>query len=175
MTPRQPYNWAKVSIPNIHFEYSSIKDYKKKSEKLHQRFLSSQTIPGTRKYHSFVPVSKDKVKISFYSSSVISKEEIVIYTVAHNGLSLESIRGFVTCASDGKWWLGCVIEIFQEEDSAKLTFLHPHGHSNTFKYPASPDIRIIATHNILSTTGRVYTLTKKDITVNEKFRQAPVH
>ena len=81
-----------------------------------------------------------------------------------------------------KWWLGCVIEIFQEEDSAKLTLLHPHGPSNTFKYPASPDICIMATHNILSTvdprttTGRVYTLTKKDITsVNVKFCQTPVH
>ena len=65
MTPRQLYDWAKVSIPNIHFEYSSIEDYKKESEKLHQRFLSSRTIPGTRKYHSFVPVSKDKVKSIF--------------------------------------------------------------------------------------------------------------
>ena len=115
MTPRQLYDWAKVSIPNIHFEYSSIDDYKKESEHLQQRFLTSRTIPGTRKYHSFVPISKDKVNVSFYSSSNTFKEEMV--TLAHKDLSLDSIHGFVTCSSGGKWWLGCVIELFQEDDS----------------------------------------------------------
>ena len=105
---------------------------------------SSRTIPGTCKYHSFVPVLKDKVKVSFYFSSVISKEEMV--TVAHNGLSLESIRGFVTCISDGKWWLGCVIEIFQEENSAKLAFLHPHGPSNTLNTLPLQIFTFIASH-----------------------------
>ena len=103
-------------------------------------------------------------------------------TLAHKDLSLDSIHGFVTCSSGGKWWLGCVIELFQEDDSAKLTFLHPHGPSSSFKYPAFPDIRIIPTNDIMTavdprtTTGCIYTLTRKEISsANEKFRQTSVN
>ena len=111
MTPHQLYEWASAAIPNIHFEYSSMQDYERESVHQEERFVRSRTIPGTRKYHSFVPVSKDKVKASFYSNSVAYMEERV--TMAQNDLQLESIVGFVTSKMDCKWWLACVIEVIQ--------------------------------------------------------------
>ena len=78
MTPRQPYNWAKVSIPNIHFNTPVLKTTKRNQKKLHQRFLSSQTIPGTHKYHSFV-----KLKCLFTTVLLYQKKRW-LYTVAHN-------------------------------------------------------------------------------------------
>ena len=72
--------------------------------------IFSNVFLTSRKYHSFEPISKDKVNVSFYSSSNTFKEEMV--TLAHNDLSLDSIHGFVTCSSGGKWWLGRVIELF---------------------------------------------------------------
>ena len=65
MTPRQLYEWASVSIQAVHFEYSSMEDYRKEAEHLQQQFILSRTISGTRKYHSFIP----KVKVAYYSSS----------------------------------------------------------------------------------------------------------
>ena len=87
--------------------------------------------------------------------------------LAKDDLPPEIIAGFVTCLHDGNWWLACVLEVTHE---VKLTFLHPPGPSSSFRYPQSQDIHTIPIENILTLvdprtrTGRVYLLTKKDIT-----------
>ena len=88
-------------------------------------------------------------------------------TLRTNDLPPELIVGFVSCLCDGKWWLACVFEIIQEDSQVKLTFLHPHGPSSSYKYPGTQDICTVPMDNILTLvdprtkTGRVYTLRKK--------------
>ncbi len=95
------FNWACTNILAAHFGYCSNEDYQEK------RFQNSRTIPGTipgtRKLHSFVPVSNTKVKVRNYSASEVVKEERV--SSAKNDISPDSIVGFVTCLCDGNWWL----------------------------------------------------------------------
>ena len=129
--------------------------------------------------HSFVPVSNSKVRVRFYSASHTLKEERV--TLAKNDLPLESIVGFVTCLCDGNWWLACVLEVIQEDSLVKLTFLHPHGPCSSFKYPQIQDIHTIPIDDIVTLvdprtrTGRVYTMSKREITsVSEKLRTLSV-
>ena len=66
-------------------------------------------IPGTRKLHSFVPISDSTVEVKFYSSSHISRKEKV--ALAKNDVPTELIAGFVTCLHEEKWWLACVLEV----------------------------------------------------------------
>ena len=113
MTPRQLFDWASTAVPSAHFGYCSMEDYEREQHNLERRFHQSRTIPGTRKLHSFVPISNSKVRVSYYSSSDNSREERV--TLRTNDLPPESIVGFVTCLCDGKWWLACVLEIIQED------------------------------------------------------------
>ena len=112
--------------------------------------------------------------MSSYSASDASREERV--TLDKNDLPPESIAGFVTCLCEGKWWLACVLEVIQADNLVKLTFLHPHGPSSLFKYPEPLDIRTVPMDNILTLvdprtrTGRVYSLSKKEVTcASEKF------
>ena len=175
MTPRQLFDWATTGIPSVHFGYCSIKDYAREHHHLEQRFHHSRTIPGTRKLHSFIPTSKSKVRVRSYSASETSRDERV--TLRMNDLQPESIAGFVTCLCDGDWWLACVLEISQESGQVKLTFLHPHGPSSSYKYPGNEDIRTVPMDHILTQvdprtrTGRVYTLSKKEIkTASEKLQ-----
>ena len=164
MTPRQLFDWASTNVPAVHFGYCSTDDYQGEQHNLEQRFNQSRTIPGTRKLHSFVPASNSKVRVRVFSAF---KEETV--TLAKNDLPPESIVGFVTCLSDGNWWLACVLEVLQEDSLVKLTFLHPHDPCSTFKYPEIQDIRTIGIDDILTLvdprtrTGRVYTMSKKEI------------
>ena len=175
MTPHQLFDWASTAVPSAHSGYCSMEDYEREQHNLERRFHQSRTIPGTRKLHSFVPISNSKFRVSYYSSSDNSREERV--TLRTNDLPPESIVGFVTCLCDGKWWLACVLEIIQEDSQVKLTFLHPHGSSSSYKYPGTQDIRTVPLDNILTLvdprtrTGRVYTLSKKEITTaSDKFR-----
>ena len=130
-------------------------------------FHQSRTIPGTRKLHSFVPISTIKVRVRAYSASDTFREERV--ALAKNDLLPEAIVGFVTCLLEGNWWLACVLEVI-EGSLVKLTFLYLHGSSSSFKYPQTQDIRTVPISDILTLvdprtrTGRVYTLTKKETT-----------
>ena len=58
MTPRQLFDWASTAVPSVHFGYCSMEDYEREQHNLERRFHQSRTIPGTRKLHSFVPISK---------------------------------------------------------------------------------------------------------------------
>lgn len=91
MTPRQLFDWATANIPAVHFEYCSKGDYEREYRSLEHRFQLSRTIPGTRKLHTFIPISNQKVRVSAYSSSSTCKEHRV--TQDKDDISPESIVG----------------------------------------------------------------------------------
>ena len=127
--------------------------------------MKARTIPGTRKLHSFIPVSKDKLQVKQFSASSSCKEERV--TASEDDIPPESISGFVTCLIDRKWWLACVLCLSPDESQVKLKLLHPPGPASSFKYPPSEPTITIAIKDVLTIvdprtrTGRVYTLSKR--------------
>ena len=166
MTPRQLYDWALENITATFFGYCSSEEYDKELVHLQGRFEKARTIPGTRKLHSFIPLSTEKIATRKYSASSVSKVEKVV--AVDNELPLEQIKGFVTCLYNEQWWLACVLEIDLEEHEVKVSFLHPNGPSRSFKYPHIPDILWISVSDVLTTadprtaTGRTYTITQKE-------------
>ena len=64
-----------------------------------------------------------------------------------------------------------MLEVCSDTKEVKLTFLHPHGPSNSFKYPDPHNIHTIPMDDILTLvdprtrSGRVYTLSRKEVTV----------
>ena len=85
MTPCQLFEWASTNIPAAHFGYCSKDDYEREAHYLEQRFHQSCTIPGTRKLHSFVPISNRKVRVSFYSNS--GKKELIKKRTISTGIN----------------------------------------------------------------------------------------
>lgn len=90
----------------------------------------------------------------------------------------EQLSGYVTCLYDQKWWVAYVLEVYADKAQVKVSFLHPHGPSRSFKHPHAQDILTIAIAEVLTlvdvrtTTGRVYTLTKKESQLaSQKFEQ----
>lgn len=132
LTPFQLFEWASNNIPGTVFRYCSYTEYEETRAHLELRFQSSQTIPGTRKLHSFVPISRDAVKVRLFSLSITSREEKVIKQDME--LEIDAVSGYVTCQRDAQWWLTFVLEVDTESAEVKLTFLHPHGPSHSFKY-----------------------------------------
>ena len=172
MTPRQLFDWARTTITVAHFGYCTTAEYIEVQKKLESRFLSSRTIPGTRKLHSFIPILSESLRVRRYSASISYKEEKV--SSAEEAAVQEQISGFVTCLCDGEWWLACVLEHNQDENRVKVTCLHPPGPSNSFKFPSYEDIRILPTNDILALvnprtrSGRTYTLLKKELNKTSK-------
>ena len=161
-SPRQLFEWASDNILAVFW----ILQYYKREQACLERFQRSRTIPGTRKLHSFVPISKDRVRTRVFSSSSISKEERV--ASCESELPVEQISGFVTSSYNGHWWVACVLQLYADTSEVRLTFLHPYGPPHSFRYPRVQDILTIPISYILTTvdprtaTGRVYTLTQKE-------------
>ena len=172
MTPRQLYEWAVENIPSVKFHYCTVSDYKREELLLKERFEISRTIPGTRKLHSFIPVTRNKVCTKVYSSSSTSKEERV--TVQQDELELDEIHGFITCLHKGKWWVGCVLQVNEDSGKVFVRLLHPHGPSSSFYYPAKEKNIEVTLDNVLTKvdpltdTGQFYTLTQKEIKLATK-------
>ena len=143
-------------------QYCSLDDYKKEAIFLEERFKQARTIPGTRRLHSFTPVSKTIIGTKEYSSSSSSKKERV--TIRGDELTLEEITGFITCIYDDQWWVACILQT-EGNVEVKVSFVHPNGPSRSFRYP---DILNIPLSEILTkvdprtVTGCVYTLTPKE-------------
>jgi len=113
MTPRQFYDWACESIQATSFEYCTSEEHENEHSMLQKRFEKCRTIPGTQKLHSFVPLSVETLEIRTFSASTGSK--LVEVVTADSELPFNKIKGFVTCAYDGHWWLAYVLENNTEE------------------------------------------------------------
>ena len=67
-----------------------------------------------------------------------------------------------------------MLQIIREDSQVKLTFLHPHGPSSSYKYPGTQDIRTVPINNIVdprSRSGCVYTLSKDKTKLASKQQQ----
>ena len=130
---------------------------------------SQKTTPGTRK---LLFISKDRVRTRVFSSSSVSKEKRV--ASCERELPVEQILGFVTCSYNGHWWVAYVLQLYADTSEVRLTFLHPHAPSHSFRYPRVQDNLTIPISDVLTTvdsrtaTGCVYTSTQKERTASEK-------
>jgi hypothetical protein len=86
-----------------------------------------------------MPVKKGILNTKIYSASPNYAENHVI-SMLKDMIELKDITGFVTCMYDNFWWLGCVLSVSEESNDMKISFLHPHGPSASYIYPATPHI-----------------------------------
>jgi hypothetical protein len=106
-----------------------------------------------------MPVKKGVLYTKMYYSSPNCTENRVISVL---------IIGFVTCMYDIFWWLGRVLSVSEESNDVKISFLHPHGPSASYIYPAVPHIlwlpqsAILAKVSPKSATGHTYTSTSDE-------------
>lgn len=175
MTPRQLFQWASSNISATTFKYCTKDEYLAEEITLSTRFEKCRTIPGTRKLHSFVPITTQKLRTQVFSTS--TKAQVQWITSRHDGeLEVEEISGFITFIRSEQWWLGCIVDYDEECDEARVNVLHPHGPARSFQYPAKQDVVKISRSDFLAkvdpTAGYVYRLTQKDKNyITERYHQ----
>ena len=79
-------------------------------------------------------------------------------------LTPEEIKGFVMCMYNEEWWVACVLQVSEDSEQVRVSFLHPNGPSRSFKYPARPDILTIPVGvDPRTAKGHTYTLTQREM------------
>ena len=107
MTPHQLFDWASINIPAVHFDYCSSADYEVEQKNLEQRFMKAGTIPGTRKIHSFIPISKDKllVKKHFQHQAPAGKKESLLLEMIYLQNQFQDL--LLAWLTENGGWLAC--------------------------------------------------------------------
>ena len=146
MTPRQLFEWCSQNIQKIQFNYVTVEDYKVEKTLLSERFNQCQSIPGTRSFHAYIPLSTSTtmLKVQTFSGSERSIKVSIIGEKIEDEdfiLMLDDIRGFVTCSYKQNWWVACVLQTFSTTEEVQLSFLHPAGPNRSYYYPGKPEVR----------------------------------
>lgn len=74
---RELYEWAQMrkeqELSKLNYCFSTCEEYDKLKIELNELYLKAQTIRGTQKYHSFIPISTDQIEIKLYSNDTECK------------------------------------------------------------------------------------------------------
>ena len=89
-------------------------------------------------------------------------------TISNQILLSREINGYITVKYDENWWLGYITHKDTEKNEVQVSFLHPHGPSNSFIYPDKPDVLTVPFCDVLTSveattiSGRTYTVKQSD-------------
>lgn len=77
-TPLDVYEWAKDTMPRITFIYSTNEEYENHTKFLKRRSDQAKQLPGSRSFHSFIPLDKKKISCRMVSKSTFSKVFVIV-------------------------------------------------------------------------------------------------
>ena len=158
-------------------EYFHQEDYDKTEDFLRDRFSEAITIPGTRKYHYYKPISKGKLLVKEYSMDSIVEIEVAVSKNDIDILVPSNLAGkikrdnYVTVVYDDAWWLGKVEDEPDEDDMVGVNFFKPAGDQRirTFNRPFKEDFLKVHLDDVLKVVtplrerNRTIELSQEDI------------
>ena len=170
------YHWAKQHISNVNFFWVDKTDVLSVESLLSERFAASQTVPGTRSHHCFIPTPDHKLRIFRVSGD---DTPFLAHVIQGGRLGEElapsvSVNDcqpgqYVACKYNNKWWDGSVLNVDSEHNDLRVSFMTPHGPAKSFGWPRRQDICWVPLANILrilkpplTANGRQYTLERDD-------------
>ena len=66
-SPKELFEWATESLPNVSLKFVKNEEYTEAEKKLEVRFQMAVTVKGTLGYHYILPITKKTVKAKHFS------------------------------------------------------------------------------------------------------------
>ena len=164
------FEYCKSAIEGIKFILIEKEEVEEARRSLTIRFENASTVPGTRSFHQFIPLERDKIAMKqcsedenydlIYDFSTGVEEKLVKFVVS----------GYVCCRYDNNIWIGMLLEIDMENKELLIKFMDPALTTHSFYWKEDcKDICFVPLANILCTVdvpmtpnGRVDHLSKVD-------------
>ena len=171
LTAETMFKFCLEKIPKITFQLIEEDTLKTVREKQLTRYELGRTIPGTRGFHFFCPISTNEIAFKTISNSAdysgrFSFDKLVTEDSLYTNVKL---MDFVACKYDSNWWIGMVLEINTEEKDFKIKFFHPCGPAKSFYWPPHDDICWVPFTNFVckltspsTSSGRTYKIEEND-------------
>ena len=158
LTPEDMFKFCEEYLSKtMKFFFVTASELKEVEHQIEHRFKDSRAIPGTQKFHRFVPINKEELMVYPISSGIGSRKRIRKVHSKHEHAMVDNIKSvkpgeYVSCIYDKQVWFGIVEEYCEEFDDYKLNFLHPSGSSGAglYHYPSIKDSCAVPGHHIIT-------------------------
>ena len=169
LTAVDMFKFCNEEIKGIKFKFISKETMEVTRANLKTRFLNAKTVPGTRSYHHFVPLSSSCIgtKRTSIDEEYASKFDFEL-EVEQTYVS-PSLNSFMLCLYDGEYWIGLIEEFDSAQKDIKIKFMHPKCPARSYSWPERDDLCWVPEDNILhkinaptTATGRQYKLLAAD-------------
>ena len=155
-------------ITFFHFDKTDVESSRKL---LNDRYLKGSTVIGTRSFHHFYPIDEGVLEYKRTSDDECAAGSHCFFTVSpSHSLADFTLMSYVACNYDEKWWVGMILELDQQNNDMKVTFMHPHGPSKSFFWPRRDDVCWMPPASVIlklsspsTVNGRSYTFNSKEM------------
>ena len=162
--------YCQEKISGIEFKYIPIEEIQSTRENIREPLSQAKTVPGTRSFHQFIPISS-----SIIGAKRVSEEVDFALRFSFGEEQLEGVKArvgqFVVCNYDELYWAGMLIEENNDMHNVNVKFMHPSLPSTSLKWPKRDDtcwvprtkkLFKIEPPTLSTHTGRQYILDGKD-------------
>ena len=175
------FNYCKKEIKGITYHYVSKENMILHRENLTNRLNEAKTLPGTRSYHQYSPLSITTIATKRVSEETDYSLKFDFKKRQENtDIDITQINPpqYIVCIYDENRWIGLASEIDIINVDVQVKFMHPPYPSRFYMWPRREDVCWIPLTNILckikdpsqtSTRGRKYCLNDADISIIENF------
>ena len=170
VSPEDFFNFCNDEIKMVTSIYIPKEEIEATREKMRERYEKAKTVPGTRSFHHFVPLSHSKIATKRLSEEKTYTLEFEFDHHATQTALEVTVSQFVCCVYEQATWIGVVCEVDQENEDVLVKFLHPRFPSPSFHWPSRndmcwvPNIHLLCNISVPTTvTGRQYTVDENDI------------
>ena len=167
LTAEQLYEFCLKEVQGISVFFLSKEEIDETRQFLAKRFQNVHTLPGTRSFHQFEPISESAIGAKRVSEDTRDEMQydLRLGKKADNSASEINPSDFVICQYDEKHWLGLVDIVDRENKDFKVKFMHPAYPAKSYFWPRRedscfvPDVKVLCKVNApVTATGRQYHL-----------------
>ena len=118
---------------------------------LNKRFSEAVTITGTQKFHKFIPIDNETIKVFELSCDSEGMEIKIVkpqYVRSKKFQMNPQIGNYVVCSYNSDKWVGFILSYDEEFEDFEIKFLHPRGINKFYYFPEIVDKCNISSENI---------------------------
>ena len=140
LTSSSAYECCQQEFNSIIFFHVDKSDLVCARQFLYDRYQKGSTVVGTCSFHHFYPLAEKVVAYKRLSDETSAGSHC--FYVASPSYTLADLpaMSYVACKYDEQWWVEVVLEADRASNDIKITFMHPHGPSDSFFWPSKDDV-----------------------------------
>lgn len=149
VTPVAMFNYCRSEIGGIYFAFIDSKDVAAIRNEMKERYSHAKTVPGTRSYHQFIPLSTNTIAAKRVSDD--KEYGIKFYFTQENNKLKVKPGQFLVCKYDGSFWVGMTCDIDDANNDVKVKFMKPTFPARSFTWPTRDDVCWVPNVHVITT------------------------